>query len=350
MVDTDKPKELQFAKAAVLQEKLRPPLLACRVGRLYNKEKVITAMLEKSLPPHMKHVRSLKDMRECEIEVRFGLLLKRLSFKYLFIPFFILLIRIYRFVQMNAATGFPVCPITKADLSSGVRASIIWPCGFLVSNRALEAMTHKVSLKEGSEQCLPRSGLVLRIPALPLRLGRRNRIGTGIGCCTANLLSDSVALICADCLLQDAEGARSGKSNGESGKPRISCTFVCPMCSKEHNTADDLIPLSPDEEETTVLLEKALAEQQARKASKKPKASKSEPVTPASEPRLLQHATSSKSLPVADPNKGENSPASETSKGNDFKGVPPKRVRDWVLESEPVFATDNASKQRKVAA
>ena len=47
-------------------------------------------------------------------------------------------------VQINAETGFPVCPITKADLSSGVRACIIWPCGFIVSNRAIEAMTQKV--------------------------------------------------------------------------------------------------------------------------------------------------------------------------------------------------------------
>ncbi|OEH76702.1 duf602-domain-containing protein [Cyclospora cayetanensis] len=105
-------RDLRTSTCALSEEKLRPPLVVCRVGRLYNKEKVITAMLEKALPPHMKHIKSLKDMKECRIEV-------------------------------NAATGFPICPITKADLSSGVRASIIWPCGFIVSNRALEAMTQK---------------------------------------------------------------------------------------------------------------------------------------------------------------------------------------------------------------
>lgn len=253
-------RDLRSTVCALSEEKLRPPLLACRVGRLYNKEKVITAMLEKSLPPHMKHVRSLKDMRECEIE-------------------------------MNAATGFPICPITRADLSSGVRASIIWPCGFLVSNRALEAMTCK-----------------------------------------------------------DAEVTRFGKTNGESGQPRINGVFVCPMCSKAHNAADDLIPLSPDEEEIAVLLEKALAMRQTRKPAKKQKACKSEPVTSANEPRLLQQATSSNPSPVADPRKGTHSPASEILEGNDVKGVLPKRLRDWALESEPILATGDASKQRKVAA
>lgn len=53
-----------------MQEKLKPPLLVCRVGRLYNKEKVINAILQKTLPPHMKHVRSIKDMKDCNVEVR----------------------------------------------------------------------------------------------------------------------------------------------------------------------------------------------------------------------------------------------------------------------------------------
>lgn len=252
-------RDLRNTVCALSEEKLRPPLVACRVGRLYNKETVITAMLEKSLPPHMKHVKSLKDMRECEVEV-------------------------------NAATGFPICPVTKADLSSGVRASIIWPCGFLISNRALEAMTQK-----------------------------------------------------------DTEGTLSGKNDGELGKPKITGTFVCPLCSKEHNAADDLIPLSPDEEETALLLEKALAQMQARKATKKQKASKPDPVTPGSEPRPLQQATSSKSSPVADPSKGADPPASEISVRNEVKAVPPKRLRDWVLESEPVFAAASTSKERRVA-
>lgn len=138
------------------QEKLRPPLVACCLGRLYNKEKVLCAMLEKTLPPHMKHVRSLKDMRECEVEVGYTI---STEFKHtmlfvilqlLFLPqdgHTDLLMRASHsgvFLQINASTGFPVCAITKADLSSGVRACIIWPCGFIVSNKALEALTKNV--------------------------------------------------------------------------------------------------------------------------------------------------------------------------------------------------------------
>lgn len=56
----------------LVQEKLQPPLLACRIGRLYNKEAVIKALLEKALPAHMKHVKSLKDMKEVQVDVRDG--------------------------------------------------------------------------------------------------------------------------------------------------------------------------------------------------------------------------------------------------------------------------------------
>lgn len=59
-----------YIHCLILQEKLKPPLLACRIGRLYNKEAVIRALLEKALPPHMRHIKSLKDMKDCDVEVR----------------------------------------------------------------------------------------------------------------------------------------------------------------------------------------------------------------------------------------------------------------------------------------
>ncbi|XP_026194239.1 replication termination factor 2 [Cyclospora cayetanensis] len=255
-------RDLRTSTCALSEEKLRPPLVVCRVGRLYNKEKVITAMLEKALPPHMKHIKSLKDMKECRIEV-------------------------------NAATGFPICPITKADLSSGVRASIIWPCGFIVSNRALEAMTQK-----------------------------------------------------------DAEISHPEHKISDSGKPRIKGTFVCPMCAKEHSAAEDLVPLSPDEEEIASLLEKATALQQAKKTSKKQKVPK--PADHDGTSNSAKATCPATASPVTDAEKAPGSSCKNSVIPTDKVGsivVPPKRLRDWVLESEPPALTpSSASKHRKVAA
>ncbi|KAL8275965.1 hypothetical protein Esti_000081 [Eimeria stiedai] len=252
-------RDLQNSACALSEEPLKPPLVACRLGRLYNKESVINAMLEKSLPPHLKHVKSLKDMKELKVEI-------------------------------NADTGFPVCPITKADLSSGVRASIIWPCGFLISNRALEAMTNK-----------------------------------------------------------DSESARPEPGSKEGGRPKVKGSFVCPMCSEEHDAGEDLIPLSPDEDKIPALLEKALAQQQGKKAAKKQKAAKGESALPPADQAAVPAAT-----PIDPKSKGDKeasqSLAREESNEKLPRGTPPKRIRDWVLEFESRAAPIAEIKQRKVAA
>lgn len=127
--------------------------------------------------------------------------------------------------------------------------------------------------------------------------------------------------------------------------------FVCPMCSKEHDASEDLIPLSPDEEEIPVLLEKALARLQAKKAAKKQKEAKVETAPTADEAVSSQPTSVSRSPSKGDRGQAKDTspPTSDASETSIVKGVPPKRLRDWVLEFEPGVGT-TASKNRKVAA
>lgn len=269
-------RDLRTSACAFSQEKLQPPLLACRIGRLYNKEAVIKALLEKALPSHMRHVKSLKDMKEMQVEI-------------------------------NPATGFPICPITQLDLCSGVRACIVWPCGFIISNRALEAMKPKDG--EASKQDISSSNSV-------------------------------------DC-----------------GRPRIRGSFVCPMCTKEHDAAEDLIPLSPDEEEASVLLEKALKQQQAKQAAKKKAKAAATGAAPASSSAGASSPSETnakeedgKTAAPQSEKKTTNEPQKTSEKGVDetlLQRFPaPKRLRDWVVEAEaPIpIPHSTSSKQRKVAA
>lgn len=39
---------------------LAHPIVACEMGNLYNKEDILTALLEKTLPPQLSHIRGLK--------------------------------------------------------------------------------------------------------------------------------------------------------------------------------------------------------------------------------------------------------------------------------------------------
>lgn len=119
------------------------------------------------------------------------------------------------------------------------------------------------------------------------------------------------------------------------------------MCSKEHNAEEDLIPLSPDEEETVALLEKALANRAVKEKKKNAK-------TPAGgEPEAAGPSSASTSPPDNTKQIEKPSPPqsnAETEK-EELRGVfVPKRLRDWVLESEPVVLPTSTAKRRKAAA
>merc|ERR1719324_1373946 len=47
------------------QEDLRDPVVACRLGNLYNKEALIGALLNKNIPQHMSHIKKLSDVKNC---------------------------------------------------------------------------------------------------------------------------------------------------------------------------------------------------------------------------------------------------------------------------------------------
>ncbi|CAM9160563.1 unnamed protein product [Ectocarpus fasciculatus] len=48
---------------AISNEKLVQPIVACELGHLYNKEALLTALLEKSLNAKFSHIRGLKDVK-----------------------------------------------------------------------------------------------------------------------------------------------------------------------------------------------------------------------------------------------------------------------------------------------
>merc|ERR1719356_2191288 len=57
----------RMSTCRISQEPLRDPVVACRLGDLYNKEALIGALLNKSMPSELSHVRALKDVKECRI-------------------------------------------------------------------------------------------------------------------------------------------------------------------------------------------------------------------------------------------------------------------------------------------
>lgn len=135
------------------------------------------------------------------------------------------------------------------------------------------------------------------------------------------------------------------------------------MCAKEHDATEDLIPLSPDEEETSQLLEKALLQQQAKLAAKKKNkaaaaaagpTSGSSTVTPSSAQTDAKEET--EKTKATTPENITGMPASHASSKRKHEILAPlptsKLLRDWVLEAEAADLppSANSAKHRKVAA
>ncbi|KAF8819554.1 hypothetical protein IE077_000839 [Cardiosporidium cionae] len=101
-------RNLRWSRCSISQNPLRRPIVVCRLGNLYNKETVLSRLLEKNLPPQAQHIKSLRDIRELVD------------------------------VKINSKTGFLVCPISLLELEGGVKGYCIWTCGCVISQRALE--------------------------------------------------------------------------------------------------------------------------------------------------------------------------------------------------------------------
>jgi len=106
-VDPKRQRQLCMSKCWLTGQPLEDPIAVCRGGYLYNKESVVSFLLEKNfakLPPHVTSIRDIIDVK----------------FK-------------------RSRGGSIVCPITGKELDDGVHKSVVcWPCGCALSVKALE--------------------------------------------------------------------------------------------------------------------------------------------------------------------------------------------------------------------
>eukprot|EP00920_Eleutheroschizon_duboscqi_P036119 GHVT01087345.1.p2 GENE.GHVT01087345.1~~GHVT01087345.1.p2 ORF type:complete len:313 (-),score=92.15 GHVT01087345.1:1437-2375(-) len=99
------------------QEPLRPPVVACRLGRLYNKERLLDLMVQKKLPPQAAHIKSLKDVTD----------IKK--------------------AQFSSPDGvYMRCPLSRVSLEGSVRSLLFWPCGCVAARRAVAQLKPNLHL------------------------------------------------------------------------------------------------------------------------------------------------------------------------------------------------------------
>lgn len=103
---------LRMSTCFISQQDLQEPVVACRLGNLYNKEAVIGALLSKSMPSGLSHIRALKDVKHCSVTWAEGSGGRRL-----------------------------VCPVSREELDTGgSRAVMIWTTGAVISAKTLKEL------------------------------------------------------------------------------------------------------------------------------------------------------------------------------------------------------------------
>ncbi|RLN58710.1 hypothetical protein BBJ29_001589 [Phytophthora kernoviae] len=97
---------------ALSSEPLREPVVACKIGNLYNKQAVLEHLLAHSMPERFQHVTSLKDVVTCRVSYEKG------------------------------AEDAPwSCPITMMEFNGKQPFVVLFSCGCVLSERALKAVT-----------------------------------------------------------------------------------------------------------------------------------------------------------------------------------------------------------------
>ncbi|XP_022617193.1 protein RTF2 homolog [Seriola lalandi dorsalis] len=137
----DKNAELaaKWKYCALSQEKLRRPIVACDLGRLYNKDAVIEYLLDKSADrPNAEavaHIRGIKDIKELNLTDNPEWEGERRNAKG------------DRYEDIHC--GMFICPVVGLEMNGKHRFSYLHTCGCVFSDRALKEVKTEICHKCG---------------------------------------------------------------------------------------------------------------------------------------------------------------------------------------------------------
>lgn len=159
-IDPEAELAAKWRHCALSGEKLKKPVVACELGRLYNKESLLLALLDKpSLPEVAQHIRSLRDIVELQLT-------PNPAYK----P---------HATAMAEATKDAefVCPISGLEMSGRHRFIYIRGCGCVISEKALKEAPsencHKCGHKYLKEEVIVLNGSEEEVKALREAMAQR---------------------------------------------------------------------------------------------------------------------------------------------------------------------------------
>jgi hypothetical protein len=114
--------QARWKYCALSGEELKQPIVACELGRLYNKEAVLMALLDKSnMPEVARHIRSLKDVTVLQLTLNPSYKPSDKADTY-----------------NDTQTSEFACPVTALEMSGRYRFVYLRGCGCVISEKALK--------------------------------------------------------------------------------------------------------------------------------------------------------------------------------------------------------------------
>lgn len=125
----------RWKHCALSQAPLRAPVVACELGRMYNKEEVLARLLDRSNEAAIVHIKGLKDVKELGLTPNPGHQPEG---------------PLTGDAAPDQLTAENVCPVTGLEMNGRHRFSFVWTCGCVVSERALREVPTEICHRCGA--------------------------------------------------------------------------------------------------------------------------------------------------------------------------------------------------------
>ncbi|XP_053675636.1 replication termination factor 2 [Anopheles nili] len=120
--DKDSERQFRWKHCALTQLKLQQPIVMCGLGRLYSKQNVIEALLDKEkITESCAHIKSLKDIKNLNLTANPA----------------------YNESKDDKSSPY-ICALIGLEMSGQFRFVALWTCGCVFSERALKEVKDKV--------------------------------------------------------------------------------------------------------------------------------------------------------------------------------------------------------------
>ncbi|XP_062575719.1 replication termination factor 2-like [Saccostrea cucullata] len=131
--------DAKWKHCAITQEPLREPIMACELGRLYNKEAVLEFLIDRTkfeCAPSFEHLRGLKDLKELKLTENkgYGRPKSEKGDSYI-----------------DTQDAKYICPVVGITMNGKHGFSFIWSCGCVLSDRALKEVKSDICHKCNSK-------------------------------------------------------------------------------------------------------------------------------------------------------------------------------------------------------